>query len=168
MPGARAIWVPEKEHHDDGAGRFLARGFGATGAIGRAVVTELLHAGVDVRAVSRGGQAPEGAQGVAADAADPAHDRDRFGAAQIRTVAGGSPYSGALVTASEIRSTSCQGPHRGGSHPRLGGSRGTALGRHAPAGGGPARGLGERVLDLPGEAGFVPRAGPLGLPIAPL
>src|SRR5436190_20070756 len=92
----------------------------------------------------------------------------RFGAAQIRTVAGGSPYSGALVTASEIRSTSCQGPHRGGSHPRLGGSRGTALGRHAPAGGGPARGLGEAALDLPGEAGFVPRAGPLGLPIAPL
>jgi nucleoside-diphosphate-sugar epimerase len=45
--------------------------FGATGAIGSAVVTELLHAGRDVRAVSRSGQAPEGAQGVAADAADP-------------------------------------------------------------------------------------------------
>jgi uncharacterized protein YbjT (DUF2867 family) len=34
--------------------------FGATGAIGRAVVAELLHAGRDVRAVSRGGQAPGG------------------------------------------------------------------------------------------------------------
>jgi nucleoside-diphosphate-sugar epimerase len=45
--------------------------FGATGAIGRTVVAELLHAGRDVRAVSRGGQAPGGAQGMAADAADP-------------------------------------------------------------------------------------------------
>ena len=44
--------------------------FGATGAIGGAVVTELLHAGRTVRAVSRGGQAPDGAQGVAADASD--------------------------------------------------------------------------------------------------
>ena len=42
--------------------------FGAAGAIGGAVVTELLRAGGNVRAVSRGGQAPEGAQGVAADA----------------------------------------------------------------------------------------------------
>jgi nucleoside-diphosphate-sugar epimerase len=46
--------------------------FGATGAIGSAVVTELVRAGRDVRAVSRGGQAPDGAQGAAADAADPA------------------------------------------------------------------------------------------------
>ena len=46
--------------------------FGAAGAIGGAVVTELLRAGGNVRAVSRGGQAPEGAQGVAADASDPA------------------------------------------------------------------------------------------------
>ena len=46
--------------------------FGATGAIGSAVVTELVDAGRDVRAVSRGGQAPHGAQGVAADASDPA------------------------------------------------------------------------------------------------
>lgn len=44
---------------------------GATGAIGRAVVAALLHAGRDVRAVSRGGQAPGDAQGMAADAADP-------------------------------------------------------------------------------------------------
>ena len=46
--------------------------FGATGAIGSAVVGELLRAGRSVRAVSRGGRVPEGAQGVAADAADPA------------------------------------------------------------------------------------------------
>lgn len=45
--------------------------FGATGAIGSAVVGELLGAGRSVRAVSRRGRAPEGAQGVAADAADP-------------------------------------------------------------------------------------------------
>ena len=46
--------------------------FGATGAIGSAVVTELLQAGRTVRAVSRGGQAADGAQRVAADASDPA------------------------------------------------------------------------------------------------
>ena len=44
--------------------------FGATGAIGGAVVRELAHAGRQVRAVSRGGQAPDGAQGMAADASD--------------------------------------------------------------------------------------------------
>ena len=58
--------------------------FGATGAIGRTVVTELLHAGRDVRAVSHGGQAPAGAQGVAADASDPAQAaRAAAGAAVI-------------------------------------------------------------------------------------
>jgi uncharacterized protein YbjT (DUF2867 family) len=46
--------------------------FGATGAIGGVVVIELVHAGRGVRAVSRGGQAPYGAQGVAADVSDPA------------------------------------------------------------------------------------------------
>jgi nucleoside-diphosphate-sugar epimerase len=45
--------------------------FGATGAIGSAVVGELLRAGRSVRAVSRRGRAPEGTQSVAADAADP-------------------------------------------------------------------------------------------------
>ena len=45
--------------------------FGATGAIGRAVVAELVRRGETVRAVSRGGRAPAGAQAVAADAADP-------------------------------------------------------------------------------------------------
>ena len=46
--------------------------FGATGAIGGAVTGELLRDGRTVRAVSRTGWAPKGAQGVAADAADPA------------------------------------------------------------------------------------------------
>src|SRR5215469_12988062 len=45
--------------------------FGATGAIGGAVVGELLREGRRVRAVSRGGRAPKGAQGVAANAAGP-------------------------------------------------------------------------------------------------
>ena len=45
--------------------------FGATGAIGGAVVGELLRAGQHVRAVSRSGHAPEGAQGATADASDP-------------------------------------------------------------------------------------------------
>ncbi len=45
--------------------------FGATGAIGGAVVAELLRRGHAVRAVSRGGHAPDGVQGAAADAADP-------------------------------------------------------------------------------------------------
>jgi nucleoside-diphosphate-sugar epimerase len=58
--------------------------FGATGAIGGAVVTELLHAGRTVRAVSRGGHAPDGAQGVAADASDRAQAaRAAAGAAVI-------------------------------------------------------------------------------------
>jgi nucleoside-diphosphate-sugar epimerase len=46
--------------------------FGATGAIGGAVVAELARRGHTVRAVSRGGQALDGVQGVAADAAEPA------------------------------------------------------------------------------------------------
>jgi NAD(P)H-binding len=45
--------------------------FGASGAIGGAVVSELVCASRRVRAVSRGGRAPAGAQGAAADASDP-------------------------------------------------------------------------------------------------
>jgi nucleoside-diphosphate-sugar epimerase len=45
--------------------------FGATGGIGGAVVDELLRRGRRVRAVSRSGGAPEGAEGFAADASDP-------------------------------------------------------------------------------------------------
>ncbi|MGH2992322.1 MAG: NAD-dependent epimerase/dehydratase family protein, partial [Solirubrobacterales bacterium] len=46
--------------------------FGATGGVGGAVVAELLRRGNSVRAVSRGGKAPERAEGAAADAADAA------------------------------------------------------------------------------------------------
>jgi uncharacterized protein YbjT (DUF2867 family) len=46
--------------------------FGATGAEGTAVVAELMRRDEWVRAVSRRGQAPHGAEGVAADAAGPA------------------------------------------------------------------------------------------------
>jgi uncharacterized protein YbjT (DUF2867 family) len=42
---------------------FLHVVFGATGAIGSAVVSELVRAGRSVRAVSRSGRAPQGAQG---------------------------------------------------------------------------------------------------------
>jgi nucleoside-diphosphate-sugar epimerase len=45
--------------------------FGATGGIGGALVAELLRSGKAVRAVSRRGDAPAGAEGTAADAADP-------------------------------------------------------------------------------------------------
>jgi nucleoside-diphosphate-sugar epimerase len=62
--------MPGKEHPMTEPGGSLHVVFGATGAIGGAVVTELLHAGRTVRAVSRGGQAPDGAQGLAADASD--------------------------------------------------------------------------------------------------
>ena len=50
---------------------FLHVVFGATGAIGGAVVGELLRENRSVRAVSRSGRAPQGAQSEAADAADP-------------------------------------------------------------------------------------------------
>jgi nucleoside-diphosphate-sugar epimerase len=58
--------------------------FGATGAIGGAVVSELVRARCTVRAISRGGQAPDGAEGVAADASDRAQAaRAAAGAAVI-------------------------------------------------------------------------------------
>ena len=58
--------------------------FGATGGVGTAVVAELVRRGEKVRAVSRAGQAPEGAEAVAADAAGPAQAAaDEAGAAVI-------------------------------------------------------------------------------------
>ena len=58
--------------------------FGATGAVGGAVVGELVRAGRRVRAVSRGGQAPDGAQAVVAAASDRAQAaRAAAGAAVI-------------------------------------------------------------------------------------
>lgn len=40
---------------------------GASGGIGSAIVDELVRRGYRVRAVSRGGNAPEGAEGMKAD-----------------------------------------------------------------------------------------------------
>jgi nucleoside-diphosphate-sugar epimerase len=67
--------------------------FGATGAIGSAVVTELVHAGRDVRAVSRGGQAPDGGVGVAADASDPAQAARAAAGASVIYHCASPPYT---------------------------------------------------------------------------
>jgi uncharacterized protein YbjT (DUF2867 family) len=67
--------------------------FGATGAIGGAVVTELVHAGRDVRAVSRGGQAPDGAQGVAADVSDPGQAARAAAGASVIYHCASPPYT---------------------------------------------------------------------------
>jgi nucleoside-diphosphate-sugar epimerase len=67
--------------------------FGAMGAIGGAVVTELVHAGRDVRAVSRGGQAPDGAQGVAADASDPGQAARAAAGASVIYHCASPPYT---------------------------------------------------------------------------
>jgi uncharacterized protein YbjT (DUF2867 family) len=67
--------------------------FGATGAIGGAVVTELVHAGRRVRAVSRGGQARDGAQGVAADVSDPAQAARAAAGASVIYRCASPPYT---------------------------------------------------------------------------
>jgi len=67
--------------------------FGAGGAIGGAVVAELVRAGHRVRAVSRGGQAPEGAQGVAADASDPAQAAHAAAGASVVYHCASPPYT---------------------------------------------------------------------------
>jgi nucleoside-diphosphate-sugar epimerase len=67
--------------------------FGATGAIGRAVVTELVQAGRDVRAVSHGGQAPDGARGVAADASDRAQAGQAAADASVIYHCASPPYT---------------------------------------------------------------------------
>ena len=67
--------------------------FGATGAIGSTVVTELVHAGRDVRAVSRGGQAPDAARGVAADASDPAQAARAAAGASVLYHCASPPYT---------------------------------------------------------------------------
>src|SRR6516225_4284063 len=67
--------------------------FGASGAIGGAVVGELLRAGRSVRAVSRRGQVPEGAQGVAADAADPAQAAAAAAGAAVVYHCASPPYA---------------------------------------------------------------------------
>jgi len=67
--------------------------FGATGAIGGAVVRELAHAGRQVRAVSRGGQAPDGAQGMAADASDRAQAARAAAGASVIYHCASPPYT---------------------------------------------------------------------------
>jgi len=67
--------------------------FGATGAIGSAVVTELVHAGRNVRAVSRGGKAPDGALGVAADVSDPAQAARAAAGASVIYHCASPPYT---------------------------------------------------------------------------
>jgi nucleoside-diphosphate-sugar epimerase len=72
---------------------FLHVVFGAGGAIGRAVVTELVHAGREVRAVSRSGHAPGGVQGVAADASDPAQAARAAAGASVIYHCASPPYT---------------------------------------------------------------------------
>src|SRR5215469_544639 len=67
--------------------------FGATGATGGAVVGELVRAGRQVRAVSRGGQAPDGARGVAADASDPAQAARAAAGASVLYHCASPPYT---------------------------------------------------------------------------
>jgi nucleoside-diphosphate-sugar epimerase len=67
--------------------------FGASGAIGGAVVTELVQAGRGVRAVSRGGQAPDGAQGMAADASDPGQAARAAAGASVIYHCASPPYT---------------------------------------------------------------------------
>jgi nucleoside-diphosphate-sugar epimerase len=67
--------------------------FGATGAAGRAVVAELLRRGETVRAVSRGGWAPQGARGVAADAADRAQAAAAAAGATVLYHCASPPYT---------------------------------------------------------------------------
>jgi nucleoside-diphosphate-sugar epimerase len=67
--------------------------FGATGAIGGAVVGELARAGRQVRAVSRGGQAPDGAQGIAADASDRAQAAGAAAGASVIYHCASPPYT---------------------------------------------------------------------------
>jgi nucleoside-diphosphate-sugar epimerase len=67
--------------------------FGATGAVGGAVVAELVRRGEIVRAVSRRGGAPEGAHGVAADAADAAQAAAAAAGAAIVYHCASPPYT---------------------------------------------------------------------------
>src|SRR5215469_8104614 len=67
--------------------------FGATGAIGGAVVAELVRTGHSVRAVSRAGRAPEGAQGVAANASDPAQAARAAAGASVLYHCASPPYT---------------------------------------------------------------------------
>jgi nucleoside-diphosphate-sugar epimerase len=67
--------------------------FGATGAIGGAVVGQLARTGRQVRAVSRGGQAPDGVQGMAADASDRAQAARAAAGASVIYHCASPPYT---------------------------------------------------------------------------
>jgi nucleoside-diphosphate-sugar epimerase len=67
--------------------------FGATGAVGTAVVAQLVRRSETVRAVSRRGQAPQGAEGVAADAADPAQAAAAAAGATVIYHCASPPYT---------------------------------------------------------------------------
>jgi nucleoside-diphosphate-sugar epimerase len=67
--------------------------FGATGAIGGAVVDELVHAGRQVRAVSHSGRAPEGVQGMAADASERAQAARAAAGASVIYHCASPPYT---------------------------------------------------------------------------
>src|SRR5262245_54433033 len=67
--------------------------FVETGAIGSAVVVELLRTGCTVRAVSRHGRAPRRAQGVAADAADPVQAAAAAAGASVVYHCASPPYT---------------------------------------------------------------------------
>jgi nucleoside-diphosphate-sugar epimerase len=67
--------------------------FGATGGIGRAVVTELVRRGESVRAASRHGGAPAGAQAVAADGANEAEAAAAAAGATVVYHCANPPYT---------------------------------------------------------------------------
>ena len=67
--------------------------FGATGAVGTAVVAELVRRGETIRAVSRRGRAPQAAEGVTADAADPAQAAAAAAGATIIYHCASPPYT---------------------------------------------------------------------------
>jgi uncharacterized protein YbjT (DUF2867 family) len=67
--------------------------FGATGAVGTAVVAELVRRGETVRAVSRRGRAPQAAEGVTADAADPAQAAAAAAGATVIYHCASPPYT---------------------------------------------------------------------------
>ena len=76
--------------------------FGATGGVGTAVVAELVRRGEEVRAVSRRGQAPEGAEAGAAGAAGPAQAAAAAAGAAVMYHCASPPYTRGLDPASRF------------------------------------------------------------------
>lgn len=67
--------------------------FGGSGGLGAAVVRELIRQGKPARAVSRSGRSPEGAEGFAADGADPARSKEACEGAAVVFCCAGVPYT---------------------------------------------------------------------------